>query len=117
MSVRMRWILGLLSFVPLTFSMAFVALFPFFWPLLRSLNHPLAPFWVLLPFNLLAILAVLTLDILFIRHAFTSSEVPSNMRWPWAILLLALCPLAFPVFWYLYVWRTRESAVPLVSAS
>jgi len=47
----------------------------------------------------------LVLAIVYLAIAYRSPAVPNDKRSFWAVVLLFGTIFAFPVFWYLFVWR------------
>ncbi|MGD8998807.1 MAG: hypothetical protein PVF75_00210 [Granulosicoccaceae bacterium] len=113
MNKPVKLLLGLLSIIPLlyfigffvfTFSMVFGAMMPPF-----AESPELANDWFLKLFiaHLATMLLIMALIVTYLVVLFRSTSIEQNMKILWTILLLFFGVFAFPVFWYLYIWRTR----------
>ncbi len=58
----------------------------------------------------------IALIIIYLVIAYRSQAVPNDKRSFWAVVIFMANMLAFPVFWYLYVWR-RQSPQALKSGA
>ena len=64
-----------------------------------------------------AMLLMVGLTIFYIVFLFRTSRVPSDKKALWAVVLFLGNAFAFPVFWYLYIWRQRQPAAALNGAA
>jgi hypothetical protein len=55
--------------------------------------------------HLATMLVVMGLLAFHVVHLFKNEALPSDRRVLWAIVLFMGSLFAFPVYWYLYVWR------------
>jgi hypothetical protein len=96
-----RILLGILSIWPITY-IVFMLVFVY-----GIFLHHYTPIHELSPVNLLTGLLNLGLEIFYIVHAIKSIDPKSNMRVIWIIVLLMFGFIAFPIYWYLYIWKEQ----------
>ena len=111
----MLLLVGLLSLAP----GAWCILFATAWlPRLMTLGQPggipsevyLRVFDIALRIHAVAALLTLGLGIGFLLVVFRTARVPPDKKPIWAALLIVGNIVAFPVFWYFYVWRKQPVA-------
>jgi len=49
--------------------------------------------------------------IFYITDVWRNSRVAKNQKALWTVVLLAVWQLAFPVYWYLYLWRQTKANI------
>ena len=97
-------LIGILSIAPLAFMVCFLTVAGNIIFGSPQGNHDVLPFYIFKtgPF---AILIVSLLIVYFIYHIFIKSIVPSEKKYQWAVFLLFCHFLAFPFYWYFYIWK------------
>ena len=69
-----------------------------------SLGIPaLFPYFFLV--HLLTMLLMFVLMTVYIVHAFRTDLVPNDKKVLWVVILFFGNVVAFPIYWYLYMWR------------
>jgi hypothetical protein len=100
----MALVVGALSAWPLVYFAGFMAM-------MAVSSGRGGPFADATTFDLLVrahlITMVVTMGLLgfYVTHAFRSPRLPQEQRVLWLIVLFMGNMLAFPVYWYLHVWR------------
>jgi hypothetical protein len=98
-------VLGVLAVLPLVYGLIFAMRLLLLEP---GVNPPPLPLSEYVNWHIAMMILSGLLYLIFMAVTFLSTRVPSNMRVRWAILLLVAHIFLFPVFWYLYVWRTSQ---------
>jgi hypothetical protein len=100
MSRPVAALVGIASVLPLVYLVYFV------WHV-TSLEPPgLLRFETLLSLHLVSIgLIVVVLTVVYLVMVYRSALVPDDRRTFWAVVLFMGNVFAFPVFWYLFLWR------------
>ena len=62
--------------------------------------------------QLLLWLLTVGLTIFYIINVFKNDRVAKDQKALWAVVLFLGSMFAMPVYWYLYIWREPEAAVP-----
>ncbi len=115
-------VLCVLSFMPIIlFVLLFFSFFymvintphmhPAFGPCNAHRPGPPTGFIIFFIFDILIMLFNFGLIIFYIIHLL-SSRASTSEKIAWTLLLLFLNFLAFPVYWYLYVWKEPKPTVP-----
>lgn len=99
MSLPLAVILGLLSLVPLAYAVYFTGYLFSLQP-----GEPVEQAW-----GLPTLGAILLLTLVYLFMAYRSPSVPNDKRTVWAVVIIMANVIAFPVFWYLFVWRARAT--------
>jgi hypothetical protein len=63
------------------------------------------PFILLFAGHFLTMLLVLALTAFYIVYLFKTDRVPQDKKALWAVVLFFANFFAFPIFWYLYIWK------------
>jgi hypothetical protein len=104
-----RWaatLLGLLTALPIGYVGVFVAHVLSIQPGVQPPPFPLAE---TVDWHLAAMALSCVLLMIYLIATFTLRQVPKSKRMFWAIAhLLFGSFIAFPVFWYLYIWRRGQ---------
>ena len=97
-------VVGVASVLPLVYLVYFI------WHV-TSLEHTgLTRFEALLSLHLAMIcLVVILLMAVYLFMLYRSAAVPENRRTLWAVVLFMANVFAFPVFWYLFLWKRTDS--------
>jgi len=103
MSKPVAALLGIASVLPLVYLVYFI------WHV-TSLEHTgLTRFEALLTLHLASIaLIVLILMSVYLFMLYRSASVPQERRTLWAVVLFLANVFAFPVFWYLFLWKRTD---------
>jgi hypothetical protein len=56
--------------------------------------------------HILTMLIIMALLAFYVVHLFKNDSMPSDQRILWMLVLFFGNLFAFPVYWYLHVWRT-----------
>lgn len=113
--------LGVLSVIPLVWFLLFFLVFfgLFFWLLDQEAkpgatpgNRPPAPVIFLFVGHAATILFMFALTAFYIVYLFRTPRVAQDKKALWAVVLFLGNAFAFPVFWYLYIWREPSPAAP-----
>jgi hypothetical protein len=70
-------------------------------------RHQRMPLPVMLLFagHFLTMLFIFALTAFYIVYLFKTDRVPQDKKALWAVVLFFANIFAFPIFWYLYIWR------------
>ena len=103
MSRALAVLVGIASVLPLVYLVYFI------WHV-TSLDHTgLTRFEALLSLHLATIaLIVLVLMGAYLFMLYRSAAVPQHRRTLWAVVLFLANVFAFPVFWYLFLWKRSD---------
>lgn len=117
MKKPLKLTLGVFSVLPFVYMIVF---FIFFITLFFSANNP--PFidvnpagedytgFFLLFFGHLGITLIsIGLIIYYLIFIFQTNTIDQNMKILWVLVLFFFGIFAFPVFWYLYIWKQRPT--------
>ena len=102
-------LLGLVNLVPIAY------LAYFFWHVASmqpGVKPEPMPFERLFSLHLAMMVLILVLTAVYLVIAYRSPAVPNDRRSFWAVVLFMGNVFAFPVFWYLYVWRDQPASSP-----
>lgn len=116
-------VLGILTLFPLllatgTFLLVFYHFFSFIF-----LNDPGMPMQFfsylayILPYTLLFFLLYLGLTVFYLIHAVQNKDLDTEKRFLWITILLLLNGLSMPLYWYIHIWKEKESAHPQSKSS
>jgi hypothetical protein len=61
-------------------------------------------FTVIIPLHVLTILLIVGLTIFYIVNVFRNDRVAQDKKALWAVVLFLGNVIAFPVYWYFYIW-------------
>ena len=73
-------------------------------------EHIPLPIVLLFAGHLFTILFMFALTAFYIVYLFRTDRVAQDKKALWAVVLFLGNAFAFPVFWYLYIWREPERA-------
>ncbi|HEV7570668.1 MAG TPA: hypothetical protein VGQ21_04135 [Thermoanaerobaculia bacterium] len=109
---------------PAKLALAVASVWPFVWMLIfmmfvfgmmffmsnhseMSDRHQGMPLPVMLLFagHFLTMLFIFALTAFYIVYLFKTDRVPQDKKALWAVVLFFANIFAFPIFWYLYIWR------------
>jgi hypothetical protein len=96
--------LGFLNLLPLAYIIYFFAHVAAMKPGVRP--EPML-FESVFSLHLTSMVLTLVLAIIYLVVAYRSPNVPNDKRTFWAFVLLFGTIFTFPIFWYLFVWRTN----------
>jgi hypothetical protein len=103
--------LGVLSVWPLIYMAIFGMFFIYTW---FSFANPQTPhaagppsraFMYIFPLHCLTMLLSFALTGVYIFHAYRSDRLEQDKRILWVVILFFGNMIAFPIYWYLYLWR------------
>lgn len=60
--------------------------------------------------HLLTMLLMVALTIVYIVHAYRSDQIAEDRRIIWVVILVFGNLIAFPIYWYLYLWKPKSGA-------
>ncbi len=104
LSRPMALLVGVLSAWPIVYFIGFMATMA----MTFSTGGPFADggsFDLLFRVHLLTMLVSMALLAFYVTHVFKSPRLPQDQRVMWLLVLFMGNMLAFPVYWYLHVWR------------
>ena len=111
---------------PAKIALAIASIWPFIWMLIfvlfifgtffvSSNQEPTQHRGVPLPFTLffaghiLTMLWMFALTTFYIVYLFRTDRIAQDQKALWAIVLFFGNIIAFPIFWYLYIWKERSA--------
>lgn len=109
LSRPMALLLGLLSAWPFVYFVGFMAAMAV---TLTSSGGPFgdpSSFGVIFVLHLLTTVLSMGLLVFYVTHAFKTPRIAQDQRVLWLLVLFMGNMLAFPIYWYLHVWR-RDAA-------
>ena len=62
-------------------------------------------FLIIFPLHILTMLLIMGLTVFYIVNVFRNERVDKDKKALWAIVLFMGSMIAFPIYWYLYIWR------------
>ena len=109
-SIPIRTLLGLASFwpiiyMPLFFSIIFGSIFM---SASQNQDFPTAIF-LILPMHLLTMIVSFALIGLFAFDIYKNERIEGDKKVLWLLILFFMNFIAYPVYWYLYIWKTPPS--------
>jgi hypothetical protein len=113
---------------PAKIALAIASIWPFIWMMLffvlvfgtmfwlsstskiggRTQGIPL-PILLLFAGHIFTIFFMFALTAFYIVYLFRTDRVPQDKKALWAVVLFFANIFAFPVFWYLYIWKEPET--------
>ena len=108
----MAIVLGLLALWPFVYMALFFGFFAFSFMWTQSARPGEVPdlFKFIFPLHCGTMLITFGLVGVSIVHLFRTDRVPADKKALWAVVLFLGNMLAFPIYWYLYMWR-QPSAI------
>ena len=103
-----RWAataLGVITALPIAYAAVFIAHVLSLQPRVQPPPFPLGNG---IDWHVVAMVLTTVLFVFYVVATFTLQAVPRNKRTLWVLALFIGSILAFPFFWYLYVWRRIE---------
>ncbi len=79
-------------------------------PMFRDRNVT-SPFNLFFTLNLIGLSLTFVLLIGFLTHLYRNQKVHQNRKTIWTIALLFGSFLAMPIYWWMYIWPTKERVV------
>jgi hypothetical protein len=80
-------------------------------------DFPPWPFIALFAGHFFTMLFIVGLTIFYVVYLFRTERVPQDKKALWAVVLLLGNMFAFPVFWYLFIWKEPETPVGIAPPS
>ena len=106
MNRALTLLLGAVSLVPLVYLIVYFAA-----PVDR--DHP--PVWFVLV-STLGGLICLGLILFYIVNIFQNPRVPKEAQMGWVLVLFLLGVFVFPIYWYIYLWKSPAPTAPPVTS-
>lgn len=106
-------LLGILTVWPFLYFLLFIGVlfFGFASTSITALDRPSFDiFRLIMPLHLLTMLLMFTLTAVYIIHAFRTDRIAEDKRVLWVVVLFLGNMMAFPIYWYLYLWRRGETS-------
>jgi hypothetical protein len=106
-------LIGILTLLPAVYFVFFIA---FMFSMFSTVGSgagkgpPVDMFRYVFPLHLGAMLLMFALMVIYIVHAFRTDRIAEDRRVLWVVVLFMGNLFAFPVYWYLYLWRPSSSA-------
>ena len=101
---------GLLSIWPFVYMGLFFALMFAFWFQTTAEEHGSSLFKLIFPLHCGTMLLTFILVGVYVVHLFRTDAIPSDKKALWAVVLFLGNLMAFPFYWYLYMWRPLGQA-------
>ena len=105
--------IGILTVWPIVYFCLFVG-FMFFSFSAMTASTPKPPsfdlFKYVIPLHLLTMLLMFALTAVYVIHAFRTDRIADNQRVLWVVVLFFGNMIAFPIYWYLYLWRPSAAS-------
>ena len=101
-------VLGILTVWPILYFFLFLGVMFFSFASMTSPGHPPRVFELfryIVPLHLLTMLLMFALTAVYVVHAFRSDRIAEDKRVLWVVVLFFGNMIAFPIYWYLYLWR------------
>jgi len=101
-------ILGIASIWPIIYMGLFFGFIGYFFVAASQGNNASefpATFKYLFLLHLLTILLMFTLIAVYVIHAYRTDLIENERRVLWVVILFFGNMIAFPIYWYLYLWR------------
>jgi hypothetical protein len=108
-------LIGILTLLPAVYFVFFIALMFSMFSTVGSgagKGPPIDMFRYVFPLHLGAMLLMFALMVIYIVHAFRTDRIAEDRRVLWVVVLFMGSLFAFPIYWYLYLWRPSSSAPP-----
>ena len=112
MNKPLKILLGIGSIIPIIHMIGFFIVFIFMFLNMSNPNFIDAGDpevgWFILLFTIHLIVTLISIGLLiyYIVLVFKTESIEQNMKILWTLLLFFFGIFVFPVFWYLYIWRT-----------
>lgn len=104
-------VLGLLSLWPFLYMGLFFAFFAFSFVWFQSRKGGDPDFFkYIFPLHCATMLLMFALIAVYIVHLFRTDRIPADKKALWAVVLFLGNMMAFPIYWYLYLWRQPQEA-------
>jgi hypothetical protein len=101
-------ILGAISIWPAAYFLFFIALM--FSAALGQEERVGSLFPAFFVVHIVTMLVTIGLLVFYIVHLFKNEQLSGDRRVLWAIVLFMGHVIAFPVYWYLYIWKSSAPA-------
>jgi threonine/homoserine/homoserine lactone efflux protein len=99
--------IGVLSVWPIVYFFLFMASMVFMFTSAGTRSPLFASIFVL---HVLTMLLIFALMAVYVFHAFNTDRIANDRRVLWVLVLLLGGLIAFPIYWYLYMWRPDSSS-------
>jgi hypothetical protein len=100
-NLRNRLLIGIASFVPLVFLILAVT----------TSNSGIASLNVVSTvFQISGLVVMAALLIYYVLHVYRNSHVAKETKVLWVIILVLFLFFAFPIYWYVHVWRVPKKS-------
>ena len=98
--------IGLLTLWPLLYMGLFLSFFVYmFTSMAHQQQGPPAFFMYIFPLHCFTMLLMFALTGVYVFHAYKTDQIPADKRVLWVVILFFGNMVAFPIYWYLYMWR------------
>jgi hypothetical protein len=75
-------------------------------------------FKYIFPLHCLTMLLMFALMGIYVFHAYRTDRIPQDKKVLWVVILFFGNLIAFPIYWYLYMWRAAPPAdTPPIASS
>ena len=109
----MTVIIGVLTIWPIVYFFMFLGfMFISFSTIAAHAGKPPSfdAFRYIFPLHLLTMLLMFVLTALYVVHAFRTDRIAEDKRVLWVVILFFGNMVAFPIYWYLYLWRPSATS-------
>ncbi len=108
-------ILGILTFLPLLFTISILGFIAFNFFSVFFSQEPKMPLMLfsylsyILPYAFLIILLALGLFIFYIAHIIQNSFLDTEKRILWIVVVFLVYGFAIPIYWYIHIWKENSA--------
>lgn len=112
-------LIGILSIWPFLYMLIFLGSFAFEWSAHQTGKRAAGAdlFRYIFPLHCGTMLIILASTGIYIFHAYKTDRIADDKRVLWVIILFLGNMVAFPVYWYLYLWRRPREETRTDAAS
>jgi hypothetical protein len=106
-------LLAVLTIWPFIYIGLFFAMFFFMWVSFGTTNQRNEPpdlFKYIFPLHCSTMLLIFGLVAVYVIHAYRTDAIPNDKKVLWVVILFLGNMLAFPIYWYLFIWRETSAA-------
>jgi magnesium-transporting ATPase (P-type) len=102
-----KLIIGALSVLPIVIALAFITVSGFMFTRLFRVPglDPSGIFSAMFTLQAFAMVWTVSLLAFYLWYLFYTDRVPADKKALWTVVFLLVSIMAFPVFWYFYIWR------------
>lgn len=105
-------LLGFATIWPLLYIVSFFGFIFFLFARATAAPQPQAfdAFRYVFALHVLTMILMFALTIVYIVHAYRTDQIAEDRRMIWIVILFFGNLIAFPIYWYLYLWKAGDRA-------